>query len=60
MSHPEASTAMTEAQGQSREGLEDFSSRKVLNADLALVLCARAWGLPGQTAAIEPGAGAGT
>ena len=46
---------MTEAQGQRREGLEDFSSRKVLNADVALVLCARAWGLPGQTAAIARG-----
>ncbi len=45
---------MTEVQGQSREGLEDFGSRKVLNADLALILCARAWGLPGQTAAVEP------
>ena len=46
---------MTEAQDQRREGLEDMSSRKVLNADVALVLCARAWGLPGQTAAIARG-----
>ena len=55
MSHPKGSTAMTEVQGQRREGLEDFRSRKVLNADVALVLCARAWGLPGQTAAIAGG-----
>lgn len=55
MTHTEASTAMTEAQGQIREGLEDFSPRKVLNADLALVLCARAWGLPDRTAATDHG-----
>src|SRR5438270_242543 len=53
MSHTTASTAMTEAQGQSCEGLADISPRKVLNADLALVLCARAWGFPDQTAAID-------
>jgi hypothetical protein len=55
MSHPKASPATTEAHGQSREGLEDNSPRKVLNADLALVLCARAWGLPDQPAAIDHG-----
>jgi hypothetical protein len=53
MSHPNASTAMTEAQRQRHEGLEVSCPRKVLNADLALVLCARAWGLPGQAAAID-------
>ena len=45
--------AMTEAKGPGHEGREGRSPCHVLNADLALLMCARAWGLPAPTTPMD-------